>query len=58
MKLDASLKQKLLALINEHLEVFAECDFDVGTIDLVFHKIDTGDSRPLRQPARRVPYGE
>ena len=24
----------------------------------MFHEIDTGDVRPLRQPVRRVPYGE
>ena len=24
----------------------------------MFNEIDTGDSRPLRQPARRVPYGD
>ena len=33
IQLDASLKQKLLALIDEHLDVFAECDSDVGTTD-------------------------
>ena len=58
IKLDSGVKSKLRSLIEEQLDVFAECDSDVGTTDIVFHEIDTGDSRPLRQPARRVPYGE
>ena len=58
IKLVGSLKQQLLVLIDEHLDVFVECDSDVGTTDLVFHEIDTGDSCPLRQSARRVLYGK
>ena len=58
IKLDPGVKSKLRALIEEQLDVFAECDSDVGTTKIVFHEIDTGGSRPLRQPARRVPYGE
>ena len=58
IKLDATLKSKLRAFIREQLDVFAKCNSDVGTTDIVFHKIDTGDSRFIRQPARRVPYGD
>ena len=58
IKLDAPLKLKLRALIKEQLKPFAECDSDVSTTDIVFHEFDTGDSRPLRLPARRVPYGD
>ena len=58
ISLDAETKSKLLKLIVEHLDIFAECDSDVGTTYIVFHEIDTGDSRPLRQPARRTPYGD
>ena len=46
IKLDASLKQKLLALIDEHLDAFAECDSDGGTTDLVFHEIDRATRVP------------
>ena len=42
----------------KYLDIFAEYDSDVGTTNLTFHEIDTGDMRPLRQPVRRVPYGE
>ena len=58
IKLDAPLKSKLRAFIENQLDVFAKCDSDVGTTDIVFHEIDTVDSRPLRQPARRVHYGD
>ena len=51
-------KQQLLALVAAYLDVFAECDSDVGTTNLAFHEIDTGDVRPLCQPVRRIPYGE
>ena len=30
----------------------------MGTTSLAFYKIDTADTRPLRQPVRRLPYGE
>ena len=56
---DAALhKSQLLALTSKYLDVFAESESDVGVTDLTFHEIDTGDVRPLRQPVRRLPYGE
>ena len=42
----------------KYLDVFAESDSDVGTTSLAFHEIDAADTRPLRQPVRRLPYGE
>ena len=54
----APYKQQLFSLVDKYLDIFAECDSDVGTTNLTFHKIDTGDVRPLRQPVRRLPYGE
>ena len=58
IKFDAPTKLKLREIIDEFIDVFAKCDSDVGSTNVVFHEIDTGDSRPLRQPARRIPYGE
>ena len=58
IKLDEPTKLKLREMIDELIDVFAECDSDVGSTNVVFHEIDTGCSRPLRQPARRIPYGE
>ena len=54
----APYKQQLLALVAAYLDVFAECKSDVGTTNVAFHEIDTGDVRPLRKPVRRLPYGE
>ena len=51
-------KQQLLSLLGKYLDIFAECDSDVGTTNLTFHEIDTVDVRPLRQPVRRLPFGE
>ena len=52
-----SQKKKLLALLSKFLDVFSGNESDVGTTDLAFFEIETGDVRPLRQPVRRIPYG-
>ena len=39
-------------------DISAECDSDVGTMNLTFHDINTGDVRLLRQPVCRLPYSE
>ena len=57
IKLDAPTKLKLSEMIDELIDVFAECDSDVGLTNFVFHEIDTGVSLPFRQPARRIPDG-
>ena len=54
----AKHKLPLRSLVEKFLDVFSEADDDVGSTDLIFHEIDTGDAHPLRQPARRLPYGE
>ena len=51
-------KRSLVSLVCKYLDIFAESDADVGTTSLAFHEIDTPDTRPLRQPVRRLPYGE
>ena len=51
-------KQQLLSLVAKYLDIFAECDSDIGTTNLTFHKIDTGDVRPLSHPVRRLPNGK
>ena len=57
IKLDTPTKVKMLEMIDDFIEVFAECDSDVGVTNVVFYKIKTGDSRPIRQPARFLRYG-
>ena len=51
-------KQQLFLQVVKYLDIFAECDSDVGTTNLTFHEIETVDVRPLRQPVRHLPYGE
>jgi hypothetical protein len=51
-------REKLRHIIDDNLDAFAVHDLDVGRVDRVFHQIHTGDSRPLRQPVRRLAYGE
>ena len=51
-------KRPLISLVCKYIDVFAENDSDVGTTNLTFHEIDTADMRSLRQPVRRLPYGE
>ena len=63
LKIDSVLdtaphKQQLLSLVAKYLDIFAECDLDIGTTNLTFDEIDTGDVRPLRQPVCCLPYCE
>ena len=46
------MEQVLLA----QSEVLALCDEELGETDLVFHSIDTGDTRPVKTFPRRLPY--
>ena len=49
-------KLKLTIMLQEHHQVFALEDGERGETDLIEFSIDTGDARPLRQPARRIPF--
>lgn len=48
-------KMELQALVNEYDDIFSRGSGDLGRTNLVEHKIDTGDSPPIRQRPRRVP---
>ena len=48
-------KRKIHNLFLDHQNVFAKDEFDIGQTNLVEHTIDTGDSRPVKQPPRRMP---
>ena len=37
-------------------DIFALDSTELGTTDLVIHLIDTGDSHPIRQPLKRIPF--
>jgi hypothetical protein len=42
-------------LINEYKDLFATTDQDLGRINIVRHKINTGSNIPVKQPPRRTP---
>ena len=46
----------LKELIREYSDIFALDSTELGTTDLVTHSIDTGDSHPICQPLRRIPF--
>ena len=51
--LSVQVKQHLLSTLLTFSDVFEE---SLGHTDVVQHKIDTGDSRPIRQYPRRLPF--
>ena len=42
-------------LLLEFKELFAVSDSDLGHTDRVKHKVETGASKPVKQPPRRTP---
>lgn len=36
-------------------DIFSRSDSDLGITDLVKHSIDTGNTKPIKQPPRRLP---
>jgi len=48
--------EKLKDLLRKNADVFSKTPEDRGLTDLVSHKINTGDARPIKQPPRRVPF--
>ena len=48
---------RVAQLFNERQKIFAKDDMDLGCSSIAKHTIDTGGSRPRRQPARRTPLG-
>jgi len=48
---EIGLKQLLL----DHQNTFAKSKADIGLCTVVQHDIDTGDTKPIKQPPRRPP---
>lgn len=42
-------------MVGRYVGVFSTDDFDLGCTKLVQHKIDIGDTRPIKQALRWVP---
>ena len=45
----------LLDILKDHADVFSQSEYDLGRTDIISHRIDTADARPVRQPLRRYP---
>jgi hypothetical protein len=43
---------------TEYKDIFAGDNEDCGRASKVYHRIDTGDARPIRQPSRRIPLAK
>lgn len=48
--------QQLNGLVLEFCDIFAIDQSELGTTDVVTHVIDTGDSAPIKQPPRCIPF--
>ena len=46
----------LNTLMTEYANIFAVNSAEIGRTDLVHHQINTGDSDPVKQQARRIPF--
>ena len=56
--LDENQKDKLTHLLLKYHHCFSSSSQDLGMTDLTEHTIDTGNSRPIKQPPRRIPLAK
>ena len=54
-ELNADKREQARTLLDSYRDVFSMSEYDVGRTDLVYHHIETGNHRPIRQPLRRHP---
>ena len=54
-QLEPEQQERVLDLVLKYQGIFALPDGDLGHSTLVQHTVDTGDSRPIKQPSRRMP---
>jgi hypothetical protein len=50
--------RELEEFLAEYEDIFAVDSEDHGRTNKVYHRIDTGDTRPIRQPPRRLPLAK
>ena len=49
---------EFVALLRKYQHIFAKDKHDLGRTNLIRHRINTGPSRPIRKPPRRLPLGK
>jgi hypothetical protein len=47
--------KEVATFLTKYKSLFAKGNNDLGKTNLVKHKINTGDARPIKQPVRRTP---
>ena len=55
--LSDSEKQQAKNLLIEYADIFSVDSNDIGLCNILKHKIDTGNSKPIAMPFRRIPEG-
>ena len=45
-------------MIATNADMFALENTELGHTELVQHQVDTGDTTPIKQPVRRVQFGD
>jgi hypothetical protein len=50
--------EQLARLFIQYQDVFSRSKEDLGYTDRILHRIDTGDATPIKQHARRIPFGK
>lgn len=53
--LSVSQKDALVQLLHKYNHIFSKSQSDMGRTNMATHSIDTGNSRPIRVPPRRLP---
>ena len=48
--------RKIAKIIRQYEDIFVGQDGQLGTTSEIRHRIDVGDTAPIKQPLRRVPY--
>ena len=54
--LTAEQKRRVSKFLHDYANVFSKSNTDLGRNSMLPHRIDTGESAPIRQPLRRQPY--
>lgn len=49
-------RERLEHMLKEYVDVFSLTEKDLGRTTVCEHRIDTADSRPVKQPLRRQPF--
>ncbi len=53
--MSSTQKKQIANLLGKYGSIFSRDENDLGRTGIIKHKISVGDSRPIKQPMRRVP---